>query len=295
VPGWGPASIEPAVALLRAVVARDGVARMAEDAARASRLEPEGSPWRTVGRYLEGVARVLLGERREARGLLEEGARRAGALMPSVRAQCLARLALMAGDEGDWDRAAGLAARARGVVDEYGLEGYASLASLHAISALALARARGIEAPRADALRARRLLERVVDIAPWLAVETRLVLAQVDLLVGDAAAARAAVLQAGRMLPEGEDAPGLLERLELVRRTASGARSRAPEAASLTTAEIRVLQFLPTNLSFREIAGRLYVSRFTVKSQALSVYRKLSVSSRTEAVERARALGLVRT
>jgi LuxR family maltose regulon positive regulatory protein len=64
--------------------------------------------------------------------------------------------------------------------------------------------------------------------------------------------------------------------------------------ASLTTAEIRVLQFLPTNLSFREIAGRLYVSRFTVKSQALSVYRKLSVSSRTEAVERARALGLVR-
>jgi LuxR family transcriptional regulator, maltose regulon positive regulatory protein len=293
-PAWDAASVEPAIALLRAVVARDGVARMAEDAARASRLEAEGSPWRTVGRSLEGVARGLLGERGEARRLLEEGARRAGALLPSVRAQCLARLALLAGDEGDWDRAAGLAARARAAVEEYGLEGYASLASLHAISALALARTSGAGAPRADALRARHLLEGVVDIAPWLAVETRLILAQVDLLAGDAPAARAGVLQAGRLLPEGEDAPALLERLEAVRRAASGARSRGSEVASLTTAEIRVLQFLPTNLSFREIAGRLYVSRFTVKSQALSVYRKLSVSSRTEAVERARALGLVR-
>ena len=63
--------------------------------------------------------------------------------------------------------------------------------------------------------------------------------------------------------------------------------------ASLTTAELRVLGFLPTHLSFREIAGRLQVSANTVKTQAHAVYRKLEVSSRSEAVVKARAIGLI--
>lgn len=63
--------------------------------------------------------------------------------------------------------------------------------------------------------------------------------------------------------------------------------------APLTLAELRVLRFLPMHMTFREIGTRLYVSRSTVKTQALAVYRKLDVSSRSEAVGRARALGLV--
>ena len=54
-----------------------------------------------------------------------------------------------------------------------------------------------------------------------------------------------------------------------------------------------MLRRLPTHLSFREIGAELYISRFTVKSQALSVYRKLGACSRAEAVERALALGLL--
>jgi LuxR family maltose regulon positive regulatory protein len=49
---------------------------------------------------------------------------------------------------------------------------------------------------------------------------------------------------------------------------------------------------LSTHLSVREIGERLYVSANTVKSQAYSAYRKLEVSSRSEAVTRARELGL---
>jgi LuxR family maltose regulon positive regulatory protein len=64
-------------------------------------------------------------------------------------------------------------------------------------------------------------------------------------------------------------------------------------ASTLTAAELRLLPLLTTHLSFREIAERLYVSRNTVKSQAISVYRKLDASSRSEAIERARQLGLV--
>ena len=65
------------------------------------------------------------------------------------------------------------------------------------------------------------------------------------------------------------------------------------KTAGLTDAELRVLPLLATHLSFREIGERLYVSRNTIKTQAISVYRKLGVSSRSEAVDRAAQLGLV--
>jgi Bacterial regulatory proteins, luxR family len=50
---------------------------------------------------------------------------------------------------------------------------------------------------------------------------------------------------------------------------------------------------LQTHLTFREIGDRLYVSRHTVKTQAISVYRKLGVSSRSELITGMRELGLL--
>ena len=60
-----------------------------------------------------------------------------------------------------------------------------------------------------------------------------------------------------------------------------------------TPAELRVLQFLSTHLSFQDIGDRLSVSRNTVKTHAMSIYGKLWASSRNEAVERAVQLGLL--
>ena len=73
---------------------------------------------------------------------------------------------------------------------------------------------------------------------------------------------------------------------------------RAPQrenvtAAAVTAAELRVLQFLPSRLTFQQIGEHLFLSQTTVKTHALSVYRKLGVSSRDEAVARAKSLGLV--
>jgi LuxR family maltose regulon positive regulatory protein len=73
----------------------------------------------------------------------------------------------------------------------------------------------------------------------------------------------------------------------------AGLEISPPGPSLLTTAELRVLQYLPSHLSFPEIGQRLYLSRHTVKSQALSSYRKLGVSSRSQAVERAFELGLL--
>jgi LuxR family maltose regulon positive regulatory protein len=66
-------------------------------------------------------------------------------------------------------------------------------------------------------------------------------------------------------------------------------RGGAPGASSLTTVELR----LQTHLTFRDVGDRLYVSRHTVKTQAISVYRKLGVSSRSEAITRMHELGLL--
>jgi LuxR family maltose regulon positive regulatory protein len=62
---------------------------------------------------------------------------------------------------------------------------------------------------------------------------------------------------------------------------------------ALTRSEARVLRYLPTHLSAREIAGELYLSANTVKTHQRHLYQKLGARSRIEAVERARALGLL--
>jgi LuxR family maltose regulon positive regulatory protein len=73
----------------------------------------------------------------------------------------------------------------------------------------------------------------------------------------------------------------------------SAATTALAGPAALTMAELRILRFLPTHLSFREIGARLHVSTNTVKTQAHAVYRKLDVSSRSEAVSRAAEIGLL--
>ena len=105
-------------------------------------------------------------------------------------------------------------------------------------------------------------------------------------------------------------APALLERhvrsrtshaalvSELLNMLAGGASVSAagePEQPreALSVSEIRVLRYLPTNLSLREIGSELYVTVATVKTHTQHLYGKLGVHSRNEAVDRARALGLL--
>lgn len=61
----------------------------------------------------------------------------------------------------------------------------------------------------------------------------------------------------------------------------------------LTESELRVLRYLPTDLSTREIADELYLSVHTIKTHVKHLYAKLDAHSRREAVKRARELGLV--
>jgi len=58
-------------------------------------------------------------------------------------------------------------------------------------------------------------------------------------------------------------------------------------------AEPRLLPLLSTHLSFPEIAEQLFLSRNTIKSETNSIYRKLGVSSRSQAISRSVELGLL--
>ena len=64
-------------------------------------------------------------------------------------------------------------------------------------------------------------------------------------------------------------------------------------AASMTVAEVRVLRYLPTRLTFALIADKLGISRSAAKERAERAYKKLGVHNRVDAVNRARALGLI--
>jgi LuxR family maltose regulon positive regulatory protein len=66
-----------------------------------------------------------------------------------------------------------------------------------------------------------------------------------------------------------------------------------PPLEPLSDSEVRVLRYLPTNLSAREIANELYVSTNTVKTHMHHLYAKLGTHRRGEAVERARTLSLL--
>ena len=166
-------------------------------------------------------------------------------------------------------------------------------AGFFAASALVSARAGRTEVAVADTKHARSLLENLVAFPAWYEAETRVVLAAACLHLDDSATARELLDQAEGFAARVPDSPTIQSWLSSTRDRASSA-SVGQGHDELTPAELRTLQFLPSHLSFREIAERSFVSLNTVKTQAQAIYRKLGASSRAEAVDQAREAGLLR-
>jgi LuxR family transcriptional regulator, maltose regulon positive regulatory protein len=286
--------LRSAVALLRALVGRDGLSQVRDDAAQAFALDRADSPFRPTARLLEGGALRHLGDVDLARGRLEDGIRIAGALQPAAHAQCLAQLALLEIDAGAWPEAASLMGRAMQLVDRYGLGDRPAMASVHATAALSHGRQGEAMLARTNLKQGLWLLERLVGVGPWFNAATTIVLARASLALGDVGAARMLIREADHVLARYPDSGTLPDRLrEVERMTDASSVPVGLTATPLTPAEMRVLRYLPTHLSFEAIAEELIVSRNTVKTQAIAAYRKLGVSSRAEAVEQARDLGLL--
>ena len=104
--------------------------------------------------------------------------------------------------------------------------------------------------------------------------------------IGDSAVWMAAAFLLGAMARDMVEGP---HRGHVPRPRDAGAR----DLEGLTQGETRVLHYLPTNLSAREIADELYLSVNTVKTHQRHLYQKLGARTRTEAVAKARDLGLL--
>ena len=129
---------------------------------------------------------------------------------------------------------------------------------------------------------------------PHLAVQARIELTRVHLALGDLAGARTLMREIDELLRRRPDLGTLVgEAAALRARLAKERRATIPGASALTAAELRLLPLLATHLSFPEIAAEMFLSPHTIKSQMKSIYRKLGVSSRNQAVMRARELGLL--
>jgi LuxR family maltose regulon positive regulatory protein len=120
-----------------------------------------------------------------------------------------------------------------------------------------------------------------------------LVQARAAILLGDGGLARTLCIEAKAHL--GPDLADTLlgEYLADTEAVLGTMQVHGVSAGALTAAELRVLQFLPSRLTFQQIGEHLFLSQTTIKTHAQSIYRKLAVSSRDEAVARARSLGLV--
>lgn len=280
--------------VMRAAVSDAGLEAVRDEAARAYEVTAEASPWRSVACLVEGAARHLTGDRDGARARLEEGARRGAALAPSIQVLCLGQLALLAIDDDEWDAAEVLVARAQAQIGRVCIGEYPTAALVFAISAAVHAHFGRLDACDRDARHANRLLAQLGGFTPWFTAECRIALAWTALRLSDQRTARRLLEQASyelRLLPEASVAHGWLNACR--QQLDDVAEARNVDAEPLTKAELRVLQYLPTHLSFLEIAEHLYVSTNTVKTHARAVYRKLAASSRSQAVLHARQAGLL--
>ena len=291
----GSATIEPWVGTLRAHMMPDGVERALADADRAlSLLSPE-SYWRPTALLSRGVAHALLGADDRATDDLTaavETGLASGAAEETHLAH--AQLALLAADAGAWREAGRRARAAQDVIEQASLGDYGPSALAFAATARVAVHEARHEDARAALARAHRLRPLLDHGIPWTTIEVGLELTRAHLALADAGAARAVLTETEQVLELRPDMGSLVEEArELHERVAATAGSAGAWAMSLTGAELRLLPYLATHLMFPEIATRLFISRNTVKSEAVSIYRKLGVGSRSEAIERAVEVGLL--
>jgi len=290
----GDESSRPDVGLLEAAIGAGGLDRIESATRSFLGSRPLDDRWQSLALFLLGVSLVLRDDVDEGVEALTEGYRRAEALdVPMVKGHCLAGLADAALALEDQHRALLYVRELRALTSRHRLDAVVTAAPLFTTSTVGYVLEGRYADARHEAARALRLTALMRDVAPWHAVRGRLALAQVNIALGDPQ--RAAVL-----LAEARDARGPSNASPVLDRMVDETEQRLSQVtttlagtSSLTTAEVRVLQYLPTHLSFPQIADELVVSRHTVKTQAMSAYRKLGVHTRTQAIERARRAGLL--
>jgi LuxR family maltose regulon positive regulatory protein len=295
----GPASVASGVAASRAINQYfvGDVRGIANTARPALELDEVGSDyWRSALLTTYGVSVFLRGDGRAAAALLDEAvttSRESAHHLALIHA--LGWCAVVHAEIGESDRADRMSEDTEALLQsEAGLTNYFGMSMAHVARGKLLegqgrlreadeAFTRGSElARRGDAK---------LDLSYGLLTHAGVIGS-----LGDRRAARDMLREARRTVELCVDPgvlPELIAKVERKLRLVPSRVARTPSEGDLSDRELAVLRLLATDLTQREIGEALYVSFNTVKSHVKSIFRKLDVATRPDAVSRARELGLL--
>ncbi|MGH9251493.1 MAG: LuxR C-terminal-related transcriptional regulator, partial [Acidimicrobiales bacterium] len=288
-------SFDSARRMLRATMCASGPEQMMTEARFAVAQEPPWSPWRDTALFLYAEAHLLAGDIDQACALFAESSAVA-ATTGNADAIVLSEseLALVAMDRGRWAEAAERVERALAVIDEHRMHDYATSVLAFAAAARLAVHHGDLDDADRQITRAMRARPTCTFVLPFLAVGTRLQLAKAHLSRGDHSTARHLLREIDDILLHRPDLGALVDHVsELRGLLTSSTQGGSAGWPPLTPAELRLLPYLQTHLTIGEIGERLFVSRNTISSETSSIYRKLGVSSRGDAVRQAKAIGLL--
>ena len=284
----GFASLDSSLSVLSATFAWGDVGAIIEHGTRSAALEGPDSPWRPVITWALGWAHYCRDDLETAeRWLIETTTLAPAADQWIVGIAAIADLSLIAGRRGDRRAQMRLADESVELARRQGLLDAVEVGEVHTARGVALA-AQG--RPR-DALPVlergvflRRLWGQQLDLVDGLVA-----LAPTVADLGDRDRAAELLAEAEDLLASCPDAGALPARVATARRTV--ARPRTTDG--LSERELTVLRLLSGGRSEREIGRELYLSFNTVHSHVKAIYRKLGVSTRGDALARARDEGLL--
>jgi LuxR family transcriptional regulator, maltose regulon positive regulatory protein len=280
--------------ILHGILARDGLDQVRADARAVTQATSATAAWLPSALALEGLADLWDGDVERADSLLARavstGERFLGLAAMTI---ALAARAAIAIGGGDWDDATLLATRSLDRIHDHGLERYVTSGMAYAVATRCAAHQGQIEVARRRLAQATTIRPMLTTAAPGISVHTLLEMARAHLALSDVTGARTVLRQAADILAERPNLGLLPKEHDEIKTQLDTMTGKAVGGSALTTAELRLLPLLVTHLSFPEIGERLYISRHTVKTQAMSIYRKFGASSRSEAVQYAADAGLL--
>jgi LuxR family maltose regulon positive regulatory protein len=288
----GTSTLESGSALVRSLFGSDGVGVALEAARRAVELEDESDTgWRGLALASLGYYLYVSGDRKGAIAALTE-ATGDSSHEANSHALALALLSMIAAEEGQRKEAQ---VKARDALIVVG-----GLHPRDNPGAVAAYVARGLVAEGSDDyVAAEAELDRAFDLVrltpwlqPWITVQVLLTLAPVRSARGDQRGAGELLQEAKGIVKRHPDAGILADRVRRIEGPLDFAARTVP-GQPLTERELAVLRLLPSSLTQREIGVELYLTINTVKSHIRSVFRKLDVTSRAQAVAKAGELGLI--
>ena len=263
------------------------------DAEFAESEEPPWSPRRRSALHALFWARQLSGDAEAVEIAMERWLEAVEPKNDSGLALVLAERSLMAMARGAWGDAAQDLDRARACIAQWRSHENSMASLTFAASARLAVHDQDLTHAREYVAHAMRLRPQATWAQPSFAVRLRLELAKLLLALADPAGARGLLREIDDILRHSPDLGVLVDQVEGLRRQLATVPAGKIGVSSLSPAELRLLPYLQTHLTHEEIGQRLYVSINTVRTQTRSIYRKLDVSSRADAVNEARRVGLL--